>query len=257
MRASRESRHISGAENITTTDNLETSLLDYLKRAQGHEKGPPDRIVFTLEALKTEPSLIPPLPVTTLECKNHTDALSCIKPVLRHLGISERGIDTSFEIIYNGETMRGASIMDSETGHRLEPDRKRGIRASRFGMTESVRRTLEQSLTNLGLNSQVVTEALTLASKVASAPGVMAELCVSDDPSYTTGYIGSQRLGYLRVPHIKESGSSAGGRVIFVNPSTDVNRLISYLEGSPVLVSTLPELRGIISLDEIIGSPDR
>ena len=54
-----------------------------------------------------------------------------------------------------------------------------------------------------------VKEALMLASKAASWPDVIAEVCISDDPDYTTGYIASKELGYLRIPNIKRERGNA------------------------------------------------
>ena len=61
-----------------------------------------------------------------------------------------------------------------------------------------------------GLNNTTVKEAIILASKVAACRQVTAELCISDDPGYTTGYISSKKYGYVRIPHIKKKGEKNG-----------------------------------------------
>ena len=54
-----------------------------------------------------------------------------------------------------------------------------------------------------------------MASKVASAVGVVAELCWSDDPEYVSFYVASAKYGYKRIPVLKEYGNPIGGRVFF------------------------------------------
>jgi 6-carboxyhexanoate--coA ligase len=78
-------------------------------------------------------------------------------------------------------------------------------------------------------------EALVLASKVQSAEGIVGELCWSDDPDYTVGYVACNDI-YHRIPSMKEFGSNLGGRVFFVKTNTDVDCVIKYLEKAPVLV---------------------
>ena len=80
-----------------------------------------------------------------------------------------------------------------------------------------------------------VLEAQVLAAKVAHRPDVLAEICISDDPDYTTGYLATAQHGYQRLPHIKELGSAQGGRVFLVR-GDDVAGLIEYLEHTPVVV---------------------
>ena len=105
-----------------------------------------------------------------------------------------------------------------------------------MGMERDTLRRLRRRLARRGINAPTVIEALILASKVAAAPGVVAELCASDDPGYTTGYLASASLGYTRISNIKSTGSMSGGRVIFVKGEADIEKLISYLEDTPVMV---------------------
>ncbi len=78
-------------------------------------------------------------------------------------------------------------------------------------------------------------EALVLASKVQSAEGIVGELCWSDDPDYTVGYVACNGI-YHRIPKMKELGSHIGGRVFFVRSEIDRESVIEYLEKAPVLV---------------------
>ena len=150
-------------------------------------------------------------------------------------------------------TMRGAALVTAKHGSRLEPDTKRGVRASRLGIDPAVLKVLSRRLHKFRIDTEVVKEALVLASKVNSCTHVRAELCVSDDPDYTTGYVASRHFGYLRIPHIKHRGSRSGGRAFFVNEKAQVKKIITYLEQMPVLVTKGAPCRGIISVDEILS----
>jgi 6-carboxyhexanoate--CoA ligase len=67
---------------------------------------------------------------------------------------------------------------------------------------------------------------------------VLAELCISDDPNYTTGYVASRRFGYVRIPCIKRKGSPCGGRVFFIQEEADVKKIVEYLERTPVVMGS-------------------
>jgi 6-carboxyhexanoate--CoA ligase len=136
-----------------------------------------------------------------------------------------------------GIIMRGAMIIDAVSGERLEPDHERGIRASRFDWTGEALDTMTKRLAAIGLTHFRTREALALATKVAHAPGIIAELCWSDDPDYTAGYVASPRTGYVRFPELKIPGDSTGGRVFFVDRNTlDIEAFIRYLQLEPVLI---------------------
>ena len=84
-------------------------------------------------------------------------------------------------------------------------------------------------------------EALVLASKVQAAPGIVAEICVSDDPDYVTGYVASKSLGYRRIATIKERGDPSGGRIfLFRGPRGLVPDCIRFLQERTVLVEGVP-----------------
>ncbi len=235
MRASKRERHISGAETLCEEGEILSIAQAFIKRALSHPKGIPSEVILTIERLKEKPRPVPLLPVKTLECPSSIRAKDLIREILLKEGISEKAIRSAFKVIYCGKNMRGASLIDSKTGRRLEPDRERGVRASRLGIEREEEEKLSGILECLGINNLRVKEALILASKVASCPGVIAELCVSDDPDYTTGYVASKRLGYLRIPNIKKMGSPAGGRVFFVKTKR-IEMMIRYLEKRPALV---------------------
>ncbi len=76
-----------------------------------------------------------------------------------------------------------------------------------------------------------------LASKIAAHPAILAELCMSDDPDYTTGYVASKSFGYIRLPNMKKAGSPHGGRVFFIRPGSDIPNIVAFLELTPVLLT--------------------
>ncbi|MCX7794774.1 MAG: 6-carboxyhexanoate--CoA ligase [Thermodesulfovibrionales bacterium] len=246
MRAGTGKLHISGAETITEQDEIITLSQAFLLRALCHPKGLPSEIVLTVEKLKVKPVSVPVLKVTTLECPSPFRAKNLIKELLRTEGISELAIKRGLSTVYSERTMRGASLIEAKTGRRLEPDRERGVRVSRLGISRDSEEKLSSILESLGINTTRVKEALILASKVASCPGIMAEVCISDDPDYTTGYVASQRLGYQRIPNIKEKGSKAGGRVFFVKEGSSITRIIRYLEKKPVLVEVNYDIKNTV-----------
>lgn len=235
MRASDGRRHISGAETICEEEEILKFSEEFIKRALSHSKGKPSEVVLTIERIKQKPLIAPLLKPQTLECRSPEEAKGIIKELLMKAGVKSTAISKALRIIYSGNTMRGASLMDASKGVRLEPDRLRGIRVSRLGIEPASSHRFTELLESLGINILRTREALILASKVAACPGIIAEVCISDDPDYTTGYVASKGLGYLRIPNIKRKGSPAGGRVFFVKGKS-IKKIIEYLEKKPVLI---------------------
>jgi 6-carboxyhexanoate--CoA ligase len=245
MRASRTVRrkppgvkgeiHISGAEGLYEVDEIEKIARDYLRRAMNHPKGKPDSVVITMEEMRRVPLAAPLLPFSTVPCDFPAHASDVIKELLSASCISERAIRSAVRIVTGRSVMRGAALLRAESAVRADPDKRRGIRVSRLGIEEGSEKILSRRLAKEGINTPTVKEAMVLASKVASCSGVIAELCVSDDPHYTTGYVASRAFGYIRLPNIKQKGSASGGRVFFIDEDADVERIIEYLEETPVL----------------------
>jgi 6-carboxyhexanoate--CoA ligase len=253
--APRDEVHISGAEGMYPKKQVRSIVQSYLDRAQNHPKGRPDRIIITIETLRTKPRPVCTLPVVTLKCASPAQATAHILRLLSSAGISERALDTALAIVRSKNTMRGAALVPAHGGRRVEPDKDRGIRASCLGITGGADVLLSQELEKYGINTRAVKEALVLASKVASCPDIIAELCISDDPDYTTGYVASKTLGYVRIPHIKIKGDRRGGRVFFLRKQADVPAVIRYLEKSPVIITGISKCFAESSLHELIG-PD-
>jgi 6-carboxyhexanoate--CoA ligase len=150
--------------------------------------------------------------------------------------------------------MRGGAVLSSVSGNRLDIYKDRGVRVSRLGITKSALRTLSSRLSRRGINTTTVKEALILASKVASQNHIIAELCISDNPQYTTGYIASKKIGYVRIQNIKQRGDKRGGRVFFVRKGISIERIMEYLEKAPVVIENIAPCKGVGSLNEILNS---
>ena len=263
MRASKEVKsqnsklteiHISGAEGLYEASEIQKIVKRYIERALSHPKGKADKIIFTIEDIKQKPKEISALPLSTDNSRTPDEGKDIAIKLLQSLGISKRAINIAFELIKKG-SMRGAAIITVGKGNRLEPDKERGVRVSRLGINKSALKVLSLRLSRLGINTDTVKEAIILASKVASCEHVVAELCVSDDPFYTTGYVASKKFGYLRIPNIKHAGSKSGGRAFFVKEKINVEAIINYFEKVPVIIGRVASYRGIILTDEILNRP--
>jgi 6-carboxyhexanoate--CoA ligase len=248
MRASRQAKrrkseteipaeiHISGAEGMYEEPDISKICSKLIRRALTHPRGRPDSIVLTIEEIKETPMKVPLLPIRTLECSSPAAAWEMIVQRMMKRGVSGQALKTAFSILKSEKTMRGASLVTDGTGRRREPDREKGIRVSRLGIDKTSEKRLARKLSALHINNPTVKEAVILASKVASCKDIVAEVCISDDPDYTTGYIASRVFGYLRIPNIKKPGELHGGRVFFVREYFGKDKVIDYLERKPVLL---------------------
>jgi 6-carboxyhexanoate--CoA ligase len=243
MRASCGGKHISGAERIVSFDSIDIAVHELITRALGKSRTPDD-IALHVEGLgNTPPRLLSALDVITVGTRDPEQGRSAASRVLQRAGVTRKAVNMAIDRLDRGASpsggnMRGAMIMDAETGERLEPDRERGVRATRFDWTDEAREAVERLLSGIGLTHFRTREALALATKVVHAPGVIAELCWSDDPGYTAGYVASLKAGYVRFPFLKEPGGEKGGRAIFINRKAfDRSALLHYLQVQTVLIS--------------------
>ena len=249
--------HVSGAEGMYEEKEIAKIIRNYTLRALSHPKGSPDSIVISIEEITQKPLTVQSLKVSTLSCKSPLQARGLVRKLLNSCGISDNAICTAFAVTNSTNTMRGASLVLSESGKRVEPDRKRGIRASRLGISRYADKILSRNLQGHGINNTTVMEAIILASKVAACREVTAEFCISDDPGYTTGYISSKKYGYVRIPHIKKKGERTGGRVFFIKEDADIDSVSGFLEKAPVIINSVSPCFGTKTLNEIIDHIDR
>lgn len=222
MRASQDDHHISGAERIVSADAVGEVCAAMSARAFNHSKGQPDFVNISVRAI--DPAAIvrvPFLPVEVAKCDDPETArelvINTLSPITAHA-------EAIWALLTSARDLRGAILVDALTGTRLDPDQARGVRVTNMDAARS----------SEILGKDRITEAQVLAAKVAHHPAVLAEVCISDDPEYTTGYV-ADRSRYLRVPNMKSEHSEVGGRV-FIIDATKLDGLIEYLEETPVLV---------------------
>ncbi|UCD36353.1 MAG: 6-carboxyhexanoate--CoA ligase [Nitrospiraceae bacterium] len=250
MRSSKGGVHLSGAEGIYDPDVIGTIVKNYTGRALLHDRGGADEIHLAVEELTETPRKIPSLPLCTVNTRNPESAKKAAMKILTSVGITERAVEEALNALDVGISMRGAMLMDIE-GVRLEPDLLRGVRVTRMGTSEKAAQQLSAKLGRLGLNNDTVKEALVLASKVHRYRMVLGELCISDDPSYTTGYVATRAHGYVRLPRIKKKGVPCGGRAFFITGG-EVKELIKYLQRTPVLIDEIRPCSGSVTLKELL-----
>ncbi|MDU4763012.1 MAG: 6-carboxyhexanoate--CoA ligase [Veillonella sp.] len=218
--------HISGAERIVKLEEVGAIAQSLADRALHHSKGTADFINITVD-------LIPANEITYVDClqvEEHrantiAEAHQLAIELLQGIHITEVAIQNAMTFLKElDSSMRGAMLVDATSGERIDVG-NRGVRVSHMDSFDSE---------SLGDNEHM-REALVLASKVQSVEGIVGELCWSDDPDYTVGYVACNGI-YHRIPKMKELGSHIGGRVFFVRSEIDRESVIEYLEKAPVLV---------------------
>jgi len=249
MRAAIDGRHVSGAERIVPYQRLEVTVSELIKRVKERATDPQQIIVHVDALHENDIQYLTSLDVRTLPVITAEQGRSAASRILHEIGISEQATQQAFAFLEkgpapSGENMRGAILMNAKTGERLEPDHERGIRVSRVDWTDEAKKQIETELAAYGLTHFRIYEALALATKIAHVPGMVAELCWSDDPGYTAGYVASSKTGYMRFPHLKDIGNPKGGRVFFVDwENLKLEQLIYYLEKQPVLINEIGKYR--------------
>ncbi len=243
MRASAQGRHISGAERIVPYNKVNSVMQELISRANNRVIMP-DEVVIKIEALNsTLIKRLTALDIVTLNAPDMSTARLAASRLLQTAGVSTQAVENALSYLSNGAApsggnMRGAIIMNAQTGERLETDCERGVRVSRFDWSEEAADTINERLAAIGLTHFRTREALALATKVAHSPCMVAELCWSDEPEYVVGYVASRSLGYVRFPILKQSGDPRGGRVFFVNnDNLDMDALICYLQTEAVFIN--------------------
>lgn len=228
MRAANNQKHISGAEKMISKAELSRTVSSMTTRALNHSLGTADFINLKIEAVNDdEISYLPVLPVKSCMCTSTAESFSLINKKLQELQIAEP--QQLIRLLQDCHNMRGAVLYDIHTGQRTEHNLQRGVRVT----------YMDASINTSGITAKNhFFEALVLATKVAHAPGMLAEICISDDPDYTTGYFASLKHGYIRFNPLKAPGCASGGRLfIFDSRIVPAEKLIRYLEQDKVLVT--------------------
>ena len=241
MRASRQGIHTSGAEKILPAEALPVFMESLLGRAMNHSNGEPDFVNFKINMLNPAGiEHLEALPVRSLKADSPDDGLRLIARALSDLGVGRA--PEIVDILKTLRGMRGAALLDAETLERLEPDPARGVRATLMDADFA-------GTGGVSCRKNHFREALILATKVVNAPNIVAELCISDDPDYVTGYLASRELGYLRISPLKFPGSPAGGRIFLYRGKREkVFETIDYLENRPAVIRGIPDADGAYTL---------
>lgn len=256
-------RHVSGAERIVPEGMVLRVVADLLRRARQHGQGEADFINITVERISGPVIGIKALPVVTVGVSGPAESRNLALALLERAGVAPMVAEKALSLIESGPApgggpMRGAVVMDALSGERLEPDPARGVRVSRVDWAGRARTAFVRRLKGHGVGGEAirrVCEALAVASKVAWA-GVRAELCISDNPGYTTGYVAGPALGYVRLPFLKPDGA-AGGRVFFVDGGNFEEGRLRLLQSEPVLLVEGPCSVSLVPGEGIQGWLDR
>ena len=198
-----------------------------VRRAMTHSKGDPDFINVKIEKVhESDIQILKALPVTRVDVETWQEGL---EKAFGLIGDAAAGVREKLpELLRETFPMRGAMLYDIATGNRLEPDHERGVRATYMDALHS---------SEVDGCKNHFNEAIVLATKVANAPGMVAEFCVSDDPNYVTGYVASRELGYVRIMKMKEMGDENGGRIfLFDSRKASAEECIEYLQKKKILV---------------------
>lgn len=245
MRASSNNNHVSGSERILDEANIASSFNKLICRALSSYILP-DNISINVEKIENETiCYAESLDIKTVRSPTPEYAEQDAKEILKTNGIKTDVIAHAFNLLRGGpaagdKNMRGAIIMDAATGKRIEPDINRGVRVSRIDYTDDARSCIEKALLIHDIFHHRVIDAVAIATKVCRRRETVAELCWSDNPDYTTGYVASETSGYVRITNMKEKGSLRGGRVFFVNPDgLSLKDYIDYLEKQPVIINKI------------------
>jgi len=231
MRAQKQGKHVSGAERIVKKEEIEKTVLELLNRPKEY-----DFMNLKIEKIQEFESVKLDLKISTYEFKSVKEARAFAVKKLTEEGIKEDIARKAVELLSKGTNpkggnMRGAVLMDIQTGERLEEDKERGVRTIHFDWKE--RESVTRKLLGEGYTLRTV-DALALTFKNLYC-GVVAELCWSDDPNYTTGYVSGKKIGYVRINPLKEKGDPLGGRVYFVERKK-LDKVLKCLTEKVVLI---------------------
>jgi 6-carboxyhexanoate--CoA ligase len=248
MHAERGSDHLSGAERLVTAERVEAISTELLLRAMAQSPGTVKLSVDEIDGDQIMFGSIPSLtlmPVIGYE-RGREQALAA----LIEAGVTMTAATSAMTAIAagastTGRAMRGAMLIDAESGDRLEDDPDRGVRATCLDLTEATAISLDALLHIYGLRHIRTREALVLAAKVMATPSIVAEVCWSDAPDYTAGYVASKPTGYLRFPDLKPAGDRRGGRAFFLRPDADLAATIDFLEQTPFLANQHGAIRAL------------
>ncbi|MFK2825992.1 6-carboxyhexanoate--CoA ligase [Bacillus sp. B190/17] len=227
-------KHISGGEMLSTYRDIKYAMNALLEKGLTHSRGNPDFMQVQFELIEEPIKLIQPLPIKTNKVASVEMGQALSWELLEKTGIPRKIIEKSYKYMTEYSNIRGAIVVDIQSGDRIDHRHEKGVRVSRMDWLNN---NFEKWAAYYKMpNSPRVKEALVLAAKVSEHPASVAELCWSDDPEYITGYVASKKLGYQRITKLKEHGDEQGCRIFFVEGLKEWDSYIHYLEKQPVFV---------------------
>ena len=243
MRIHKDGRHISGAEDLVSSENFETTIARLSSRLRLYLKETPSlQQILTIDPIPS--SCIQHgelLPIRALKSSNIKESQESVRVILESLlspSLASRVL-MIFDKEILGHPSRNGALLVNEQGRILNESATEGIRTTHFGCLPALRKILEEAAArSLVQPSYRFVDALILSSKVLMAEEVLLELCASDDPRYQTGYIASRTTGYIRIPFIKPAGLPTGGRLYVLRNENALTELLAFLRETPVLFSS-------------------
>lgn len=226
-------KHISGGELLSSYHELQVSVNILLEKALHHPRGKPDFFQIQCEMVNQPIKRVNPLTVQTNEVTTVKEGQELARSLLKKTGVPQDIIEQAYKQIPE-YAVRGAILIDIQTGKRIDGRIDKGVRVSRMDWQ---RENFEKwAKSKAVLDSPRLKEALALATKVCNHPLTIAELCWSDDPNYITGYVAGKNIGYQRITQLKHYGDERGCRIFFVDSSSTIHTYVSYLEEQPIIV---------------------
>lgn len=233
MRASKKENgrdvHLSGAEKIVAEQDVNAFSGALIERGMHHAKGEADFLNLKINRVREEDIVyLDALSVETVDVESWQQGHEEIKRFLEEIGAGDA--ERIMRFLDETYAMRGAMLLDVDRLVRLEPDKTRGVRATNM---DQERAKGEE----IGNEKNHYEEAIVLATKVVNCPGIIGEICISDDPYYVTGYVSSKEIGYRRITKMKEMGSQNGGRIfLFRGTDEEAEAAIDFLQNQHVIV---------------------
>ncbi|WP_457642942.1 6-carboxyhexanoate--CoA ligase [Persephonella sp.] len=235
LRASMQSRHVSGAERVVPEEKLQKTINTLFERLKNKTY---DFLNIKVEEIKEKPLIIKnSLNIVEMFFKYHEEAnKKAIEILHAETGINRKKLEELINSVHtgcapDGSNMRGAMVVN-QNGERIEPDRYRGVRTTNVDFVD--RSQVEEKIKKAGYTERTV-DALAITTKNLYYPDIIAEYCISDEPDYIIGYL-SVKNTYYRMTPLKKKGNPKGGRIYFVKNGTDIKKLQEYLENRTVLI---------------------
>ncbi|EGQ6018545.1 hypothetical protein IU970_004207 [Salmonella enterica subsp. enterica serovar Sandiego] len=252
MRASKAKKHISGTEHLVDEKDVESSVQKSVSRAIHHSRGCPDEINIKLERIdKSQIIDIPSLSLITVKSANDTIGKKIIKKTLINKIPEITQFNFLEQYLYtDSHYIKGAKFFDINDVNYIHSHQQEDVRVTNLDLSVDVINGLKDKIEQYEPFNFKTADGLAIASKVCFCHGVLAEICMSDDPNYQGGYIAFPDIGYIRINKMKPLGSTTGGRIIIIDSrKAEIIAIKEFLEKTITLISTVPSVSKINYID--------